>query len=59
MFAPLGAVQPPIQSGQLKAFVVTAAQRVQLLPEAPTMAELGYPDIVFEGWTGIWGPRGL
>lgn len=59
MFAPLGAVQPLIESGQLKAFAVTAAERVPLLPEAPTMVELGYPDMVFEGWTGIWGPRGL
>ncbi|UFN51763.1 tripartite tricarboxylate transporter substrate binding protein (plasmid) [Roseomonas sp. OT10] len=59
MFAPLGAVQPLIESGQLKAFAVTASGRVPLLPEAPTMVELGYPDMVFEGWTGIWGPRGL
>jgi tripartite-type tricarboxylate transporter receptor subunit TctC len=59
MFAPLGAVQPLIEGGQLKAFAVTAAERVPLLPQAPTMAELGYPDLVFEGWTGIWGPRRL
>lgn len=59
MFAPLGAVQPLIESGQLKAFAVTATERVPLLPEAPTMVELGYPEMVFEGWTGIWGPRGL
>ena len=57
MFAPLGAVQPLIESGQLKAFAVTAAERVPLLPQAPTMVELGYPEMVFEGWTGIWGPR--
>jgi tripartite-type tricarboxylate transporter receptor subunit TctC len=59
MFAPLGAVQPLIEGGQLKAFAVTATERVPLLPQAPTMVELGYPDMVFEGWTGIWGPRGL
>ncbi|RKK04050.1 tripartite tricarboxylate transporter substrate binding protein [Pseudoroseomonas wenyumeiae] len=59
MFAPLGAVQPLIESGQLKAFAVTATERVPLLPEVPTMVELGYPEMVFEGWTGIWGPRRL
>jgi tripartite-type tricarboxylate transporter receptor subunit TctC len=59
MFAPLGAVQPLIEGGQLKAFAVTATERVPLLPQTPTMVELGYPDMVFEGWTGIWGPRGL
>ncbi|MBO1073221.1 Bug family tripartite tricarboxylate transporter substrate binding protein [Roseomonas marmotae] len=59
MFAPLGAVQPLIEGGQLKAFAVTAKERVPLLPEVPTMVELGYPEMVFEGWTGIWGPRHL
>lgn len=59
MFAPLGAVQPLIESGQLKAFAVTATERVPLLPQAPTMVELGYPDMIFEGWTGIWGPARL
>ncbi|MDB5371060.1 MAG: hypothetical protein JWP20_2618 [Roseomonas sp.] len=59
MFAPLGAVQPLIEGGQLKAFAVTAKERVLLLPETPTMVELGYPEMIFDGWTGIWGPRGL
>lgn len=59
MFAPLGAVQPLIEAGQLKAFAVTAAERVPLLPQVPTMVELGHPDMIFEGWTGIWGPARL
>lgn len=59
MFAPLGAVLPLIQGGQLRAFAVTASKRVDLLPEAPTMVELGYSDMLFEGWCGIWGPKGL
>lgn len=29
------------------------------MPEVPTLAEAGFPDLVFEGWTGIWGPKGL
>ncbi|MFH5926219.1 Bug family tripartite tricarboxylate transporter substrate binding protein [Roseomonas xinghualingensis] len=59
MFAPLGAVMPLIQGGQLRAFAVTAPKRVDMLPAAPTMLELGYPDMLFEGWTAIWGPRGM
>lgn len=59
MIAPLGAVLPLIQGGQLKAFAVTAKQRVSALLDVPTMVEVGYPEMVFEGWTGIWGPKGL
>lgn len=59
MFAPLGAVQPLIQGGQLKAFASTSAQRLSATPDLPTMAEAGFPDMLFEGWTGIWGPKGL
>ncbi|HEY8611460.1 MAG TPA: tripartite tricarboxylate transporter substrate binding protein [Roseomonas sp.] len=59
MFAPLGAVQPLIQGGQLRAFAVTSPRRLDILPDAPTMVELGYPEMLFEGWTAIWGPRGL
>ncbi|UFN49173.1 tripartite tricarboxylate transporter substrate binding protein [Roseomonas sp. OT10] len=59
MFAPLGAVLPLIQGGQLRAFAVTAPGRVAILPEVPTMAEAGHPEMLFEGWTAIWGPKGL
>ena len=59
MFAPLGAVLPLIQGGQLRAFAVTAPGRVPVLPGVPTMVEAGYPEMLFEGWTAIWGPKGL
>ena len=59
MFAPLGAVLPLIQGGQLRAFAVTAPSRVPILPDVPTMVEVGYPEMLFEGWTAIWGPKGL
>lgn len=59
MVAPLGAVLPMIQAGQLKAFSVTTAVRIAALPEVPTLAEVGYPEMVFDGWTGFWGPKGL
>lgn len=59
MFAPLGAVAPMIRGGRLKAFATTSERRLSLMPEVPTLAESGFPDLVFEGWTGIWGPKGL
>lgn len=59
MFAPVGAVLPMIQGGQLRAFAVTAPARIAGLPDTPTMAEAGQSDMLFEGWCAIWGPRGL
>lgn len=59
MFAPLGAVQPLIAGGQLRAFASTSTARLASMPDLPTMAEAGFPDLLFEGWTGLWGPKGL
>jgi tripartite-type tricarboxylate transporter receptor subunit TctC len=59
MIAPLGPVAQLIREGRLKAFATTAARRLPSLPEVPTMIEAGQPDIVFDGWCGMWGPRGL
>lgn len=59
MFAPVGAVLPMIQGGQLRAYAVTAEHRIASLPDTPTMGEAGQADMLFEGWCGIWGPRGL
>jgi tripartite-type tricarboxylate transporter receptor subunit TctC len=58
-FAPLGPAIPLVRDGRLRAYCVTSATRQRVLPEAPTLVEGGFPDMVYEGWTGIWGPRGL
>ena len=47
-----------VKAGKLKALAVTATSRVPLLPDAPTMPELGYPDIVMGQWNGVFGPAG-
>jgi tripartite-type tricarboxylate transporter receptor subunit TctC len=48
-----------VKAGKLKALAVTAKSRVPLLPDVPTMPELGYPDIVMGQWNGVFGPAGL
>jgi tripartite-type tricarboxylate transporter receptor subunit TctC len=48
-----------VKAGKLKALAVTAKSRVPLLPDVPTMPELGYPDIVMGQWNGVFGPPGL
>lgn len=59
MIAPAGGVVPLIRDGQLRPYAVCSPGRVPALPEVPTLAEAGFPDLVFESWTGVWGPRGL
>jgi tripartite-type tricarboxylate transporter receptor subunit TctC len=47
-----------VRAGQVKAFAVTAEQRLSDLPGVPTMAESGYPGIGSLNWNGIFAPAG-
>jgi tripartite-type tricarboxylate transporter receptor subunit TctC len=47
---------PHIKSGRLKPMVVGSARRLSLLPEVPTMAEAGYPNIEATVWWGVVAP---
>lgn len=53
--SPFSALQH-IRSGALAAVVTTGATRMPTLPEVPTLAEVGLPDSVFFGWTGLVAP---
>lgn len=58
-FAPLGPAIPLVRDGRLRAYCVTSAARQRVLPDVPTLVEAGFADMVYEGWTGVWGPQGL
>jgi len=49
---------PQVQDGKLAALAVTRKIRSQALPNIPTMAESGYPDIEGENWFGFIVPAG-
>ncbi len=55
----VGAAIPQLKSGKIKAIAVTTARRSSLLPEAPTLAESGYPDIDMDSWLILAAPGGL
>jgi tripartite-type tricarboxylate transporter receptor subunit TctC len=49
---------PLVREGKLRALAGTGKTRLQLLPDVPTMAEAGYPDIEGENWYGLAVPSG-
>jgi tripartite-type tricarboxylate transporter receptor subunit TctC len=50
---------PMVKAGQIKALAVTTKTRSPLLPEVPSVVELGYPQLVAENYFGVSGPAGL
>lgn len=53
------AAQPLVRAGRLRQVAVTSAQRFAPLPQVPTIAESGYPEIDIVSWWGLLGPAGL
>ncbi len=49
---------PQVQDGKLRAVAVTRKNRSLALPNVPTIAEAGYPDIEGENWFGFVVPAG-
>src|SRR5688572_1488352 len=45
-----------VKAGQIRAYAVTAEQRLADLPDVPTMAEAGFPGIGSLNWNGIFAP---
>lgn len=46
------------QQGKLKAVAVTGSKRSPTLPNVPTFAESGYPDVVVDAWAMLFVPKG-
>jgi tripartite-type tricarboxylate transporter receptor subunit TctC len=53
---PAAAVMPHVRAGKLKALAVATAQRSSVLPDLPTLAESGLPDIQGDAWMGFIAP---
>jgi tripartite-type tricarboxylate transporter receptor subunit TctC len=47
---------PHMQAGRIRALAVTSAQRSQVAPELPTIAEAGYPNFNATAWWGVVVP---
>ena len=58
-FQNLNAIISHVKGGRLKALAVTGDKRSPLLPDVPTLVELGYKDMVVYSWQALGAPKGL
>lgn len=58
MFMNLPGAFQPVEAGRMRALGVTSASRLPRL-DAPTMAEIGQPELLSNTWTGVIAPAGL
>jgi tripartite-type tricarboxylate transporter receptor subunit TctC len=55
----VGTLVPHLQAGTFKALSVDSAQRLALLPNVPTLKELGYEATRIKTWYGFVAPTGI
>lgn len=48
-----------VSSGKLKILGTMGRERLSIVPEVPTTAELGHPDLVVGGWFMVFGQKDL
>ncbi|MFC7735537.1 Bug family tripartite tricarboxylate transporter substrate binding protein [Roseomonas sp. GCM10028921] len=51
-------LMPFVREGRLKAVAITSAARHPALPDVPTLAESGLPDLEVTGWFAVFAPAG-
>ena len=49
---------PLVQGGKIRSLAVTGSQRSSELPDVPSMAETGYPEVNIGLWSGLFVPAG-
>ena len=54
-----GSVKEHIDAGTMRALANFGEERIPSFPNVQTFKELGYPDIVYYNWAGLFVPRGV
>lgn len=57
LFHSVGAVEPYVKAGKLRALAVAGRRREALLPDVPTMDEAGVRDFRAGTWFGLFAPK--
>ncbi|MBL8382090.1 MAG: tripartite tricarboxylate transporter substrate binding protein [Burkholderiales bacterium] len=55
-FSGAASTQAHIRAGRLKAIAIGGTKRLPLMPEVPTFAESGFPDVPANAWFGLFAP---
>ncbi|RXN85472.1 tripartite tricarboxylate transporter substrate binding protein [Achromobacter aloeverae] len=58
-FGDVSGLMPFIGDKQLRAIGVAAPRRLKALPDVPTLAEQGIPNVEASNWYGVFGPKGM
>ena len=58
MFVTASSAMTFVKNGRVKLLAVTSAKRLAAFPDAPTMAEAGYPELTSGSWQGVFVPAG-
>jgi tripartite-type tricarboxylate transporter receptor subunit TctC len=53
------AAKPQIEAGKIRPLAVTSAKRSAMLPDVPTLQELGYPGIDLSSWVALVTAKGI
>lgn len=56
VFAEYPAVAEQIKAGSLRALATSTPERIEPLPDVPTVAESGYPGFAVDVWWGLFAP---
>ena len=59
MFLDLAGGLPAMQSGKVRVLAIGSARRAPSLPDVPTLAEAGVPNVEVYAFQGLLGPAGL
>jgi tripartite-type tricarboxylate transporter receptor subunit TctC len=46
------------KAGTVKAYGIVGTTRSRLMPELPTLAEQGLPNVAMQGWSALYAPKG-
>jgi len=50
---------PLVKAGKLRALVVMQPERNPEWPDIPSATEVGYPNLNYQTWFGMWGPANM
>ena len=56
MSAEVPVLMSQIKAGKAKVLAISAQSRSEVMPDVPTFAELGYPDVIADNWSGVLAP---